>query len=278
MPFFTEMNPDTGLVGAVAKDKGAELQASYMNADPFPHVAIDDFLPSEILDACLREFPQKSGDGSSAFDRDQERLKTQFNPDALSPRVRTLFYSFNSLPFIRVLQNITGIKGLIPDPYFLGAGFHEISNGGHLSVHTDFNHHLPMNLERRINVLVYLNQNWDPSFGGQIELWNRDMSRCVKSYEPAFNRCVIFNTTDQSFHGNPNVVNNPRGETRKSIALYYYTSTWSDAKREHTTQFKVRRGSGDKVDAAIRGRELIADVVPPIVLRAAKRLAGGRGG
>ena len=142
-----------------------------------------------------------------------------------------------------------------------------------------FNHHLPMNLERRINVLVYLNQDWNPSFGGQIELWNRDMSRCVKSYEPAFNRCVIFNTTDQSFHGNPNVVNNPHGVTRKSIALYYYTSTWSDAKREHTTQFRVRRGSADKVDAAVRGRELIADVVPPIVLRAAKRLQPvGRGG
>ena len=136
--------------------------------------------------------------------------------------VRRLFYSFNSKPFIRVLENITNINGLIPDPYFLGAGFHEIGQGGHLSVHVDFNHHKVMNLERRINVLIYLNKDWDKTCGGQLELWNKDVSKSVKSVVPAFNRCVIFNTTDWSYHGNPEPVKHPAGVTRKSIALYYY--------------------------------------------------------
>lgn len=234
MSFLTEMDVDTGFVGPIPKDKGAELSGAYRLADPFPHIAIDNFLPPDFLEACLAEFPQDIGEQGAVFDRDQERLKFQFNPDTLSPRLRALFYSFNSLPFIRVLQNITGIPGLIPDPYFLGAGFHEIRNGGHLSVHTDFNHHKPMNVERRINVLIYRNKDWDDAYGGQIELWNQDMSRCVKSYIPTFNRCVIFNTTDESFHGNPNIVRHPAGATRKSIALYYYTATWSDLKRDRS--------------------------------------------
>jgi hypothetical protein len=190
----------------------------------------------------------------------------------MEPPLRALFYAFNSKPFIRVLENITSIPGLIPDPYFLGAGFHEIKQGGHLSVHVDFNHHKVMNLERRINLLIYLNKDWKPEFGGQLELWNKDMSECKASVVPVFNRCAIFSTTEDSYHGNPQPINHPNGINRRSIALYYYTATWSDAKRDHSTQFKVRPGSTDKVDVAIKNRELLADLLPPIVLRSAKRL------
>jgi hypothetical protein len=273
LSFLNEMDVETGFIDSAIRDKGCELQSAYQNASPFPHIAIEDFLPPHILDLCLAEFPSPKAEVQ--FDRDQERLKSQFNPDELSPKLRALFYSFNSRPFIRLIENISGIKGLIPDPYFLGGGFHEISNGGHLSVHTDFNHHRVMNLERRINVLIYLNKNWRDDYGGQLELWNSDMSRSVQSFTPELNRCVIFNTTNSSFHGNPSVVNNPNNVSRKSIALYYYTSTWSADKREHTTQFRIRKGSADKRDAAVTNRELLTDLLPPIVLRNAKRLLGG---
>ena len=241
---------------------------------------IDDFLPPEILEACLREFPARQGAGGDApveYDRAQERLKSQYNPDQLAAQARTLFYSFNSRPFIRLLENITGIAGLIPDPYFLGAGFHEIGQGGHLSVHVDFNHHKVMNLERRINVLIYLNKDWRDDYGGQLELWNADMTERRQSITPVFNRCVIFNTSEFSYHGNPNPVNHPEGITRKSIALYYYTSTWSDAKREHTTQFRVRPGSEDRVDLAVKAKELVLDLTPPLLRRGLRRMRG-RGG
>lgn len=272
MTFLTEMDGATGFVDpGLPKDKGAELAAAYQAASPFPHTVIDDFLPPQVLETCLRLFPERDK-AAEAFDRDQERYKASFDPDTMSAELRALFYSFNSRPFINVLQNITGIKGLIPDPYFLGAGFHELTTGGHLSIHADFNYHKPMHLERRINVLIYLNKDWKDEYGGQLELWNDDMTEKVRSVVPLFNRCVIFNTTSNSMHGNPNPVNHPDGRPRRSIALYYYTATWSDAKRKHTTQFRPRAGTGDKTDWKVRIEELVADVTPPLLQRSLRGL------
>jgi hypothetical protein len=220
---------------------------------------------------CLRQFPSSSA-AVHTFDRAQERLKSQFNPDYLQKDTRNLFYTFNSRPFIRILENICGIRGLTPDPYFLGAGFHETRNTGYLSIHSDFNHHKPMNLERRVNVLIYLNKDWKSEYGGQLELWNDDVTSCVASVVPAFNRCVIFNTTSRSWHGNPEPVNHPADDTRKSIALYYYTATWADSGREHTTQFQVRKGSDDRIDWRVRSRELARDLLPPLVQRNLSRI------
>lgn len=267
------MDETNGLVATESsKERGIELCQAYQSADPFPHIVIDDFLPPRILEACLDQFPASSESAEEKFDRKQERLKESFHPDILPPIARNLFYSFNSRPFIRIVENITGIKGLIPDPYFLGAGFHRISQGGHLSMHADFNHHKPMNLERRVNVLVYLNKGWRAEYGGQLELWDQKMTRCVQSVVPLFNRCVIFNTTGESMHGNPQPVNHPDGMPRRSIALYYYTATWDDMKRDYTTQFQVRPGSRDSVDWQIRLHELASDIAPPILMRNFRRL------
>ena len=273
--YLCEMDEVTGLVTAgKASRRGRELSQAYASAVPFPHIVIDDFLPAPILEACLATFPNPTSE-TVTYDRDQERFKRQFNPDYLEPRTRSLFYSFNSFPFIQVMENITGIRGLIPDPFFLGAGFHEIGQGGHLSVHADFNHHKPMNLERRINVLIYLNKDWEDAYGGQLELWDEKMITKVKSITPKFNRCVIFNTTSKSYHGNPEKVRHPRGVSRKSIALYYYTSTWRAGNREHTTQFKARPGAGDRVDWQVKARELAFDLTPPILVRTLRKLKRG---
>jgi Rps23 Pro-64 3,4-dihydroxylase Tpa1-like proline 4-hydroxylase len=276
MPYLDLMNPRTGFIlpNAIG-DKGKELATEYANAEPFPSVMIDDFLPHELAESLLKHFGPAVVEGNGldqSYDRAQERLKNSYHPDALDDTARSIFYSFNSRPFIKIIENITGIKGLIPDPYYLGAGYHEIGNGGHLSIHADFNHHKPMNLERRINILIYLNKEWKEDYGGQIELWTDDMGRRVQSHVPTFNRCVIFNTTSTSMHGNPQPVNHPDGVSRKSVALYYYTSTWSDSRRSHTTQFKVRPGSEDKRDWKVRLGEIKTDILPPIMIRALSRL------
>jgi hypothetical protein len=269
MTFLSEMDPKTGLLSpTLDRHKGSEMAASYNSAAPFPHVVIDDFLPPAVLTACLESFSEEKNGVAPTFDRAQERLKTQVNPDTLGSFSRQLFYSFNSLPFLRVIANITSIDGLIPDPYFLGGGFHEITQSGHLSVHADFNHHLPMNLERRVNVLIYLNKDWQLDFGGALELWNRDVTECIVRVAPIFNRCVIFNTTSFSYHGNPDPVNHPDGVSRKSIALYYYSATWNGTKRDHTTQFRARADSADKVDWRVKTKEFAEDILPPFVTRA----------
>ena len=269
MSYLDIMNSDTGFLPSVAgRALGKEFTATYQAASPYPHVVIDDFLPPALLDKVLVWFgADQSGIEDVTFDRPQERFKSSFQPDSLGNELRQLFYSFNSRPFIKIMENITGIKGLIPDPHFLGAGIHEIKQGGHLSVHADFNHHVPMNLERRINVLIYLNKDWELEYGGSLELWDATMGNCVQTIVPVFNRCVIFNTTSNSQHGNPQPIAHPQGTSRKSIALYYYTSTWNGTKRSHTTQFQVRPGSADRPDWRVKMRELKDDLLPPILAR-----------
>ncbi|ASY65937.1 hypothetical protein SJ05684_b49550 (plasmid) [Sinorhizobium sojae CCBAU 05684] len=272
MVYLYEMNEKNGLISAeIDRDKGSELNQAFRTAEPCPFIVIDNFLPPSLLETCLDEFPT-SDKAEEKFDRSQERLKESFNPDTLPPKIRELFYSFNSRPFIRLVENITGIKGLIPDPYFAGAGLHRLSQGGHLSIHADFNHHKPMNLERRVNVLIYLNKDWRPEYGGLFELWDQGMTKCHHSILPSFNRCVIFNTTLESMHGNPQPVNHPDGVPRRSIALYYYTATWDETKRDATTQFRVRPGTADRTDWRTKISEMATDLAPPLVMRNYRRL------
>lgn len=258
-------------------EKGADLHNDYVTAEPFPHIVIDGFCSPAILEACLEDFPAAPDPDSQSFDRAQERYKTSFNPDHLSSRVRSFFYSMNSRPFLKFLENLTGVEGLIPDPYFLGGGFHQTTNGGHLSVHADFNLHSKLRLERRLNLLIYLNEDWDERFGGNLELWDQEMKACVRRVAPVYNRCVVFSTNATSFHGHPDPVNHPEGKPRRSIALYYYTATWDGTARDFTTQFKKRPGSGDKVDWKVRSHEFLEDILPPIIARNMRRIANRLG-
>src|SRR2546425_8447346 len=148
-----------GFFDPAVGDLGQQFHQQYISADPFPHIVFDDFIEADILDQCLREFPEVSR-SEVAYHRSQENLKFEFKPEHLSPALRSLFYSFNSMPFLGFLEGLTGIKGLIPDPYFVGGGFHLVAEGGHLNVHADFNRHALLGLERRINVLIYLNKDW----------------------------------------------------------------------------------------------------------------------
>jgi hypothetical protein len=129
-----------------------------------------------------------------------------------------------------------------------------------------------MGLERRVNVLIYLNKNWREEYGGCLELWDQNMKKCRKRIIPTFNTCVIFNTDSTSFHGNPVPVSHPGDESRRSIALYYYTATWDNTRRAHTTLFKARRNSLDKMDFRIKLQELVEDLVPPVAYRALRKI------
>lgn len=261
---------------AQAVAAAAKLAADYRSAAPFPHIVLDDFLPSAATEKVLAEFPR---DIIGEQERTQELYKGFRLPDDLPQGfARALFYGFNGRPFLRFLEELTGIEGLIPDPYYLGGGFHETRRGGRLGIHADFNLHKKMRLRRRINVLVYLNREWDESYGGALELWSQDMSRKEKSIAPRFNRCVIFNTDATSWHGHPDPLACPESITRKSLALYYYTA--SDAifseEKVKTTVFKTRPGSGDKFDWYIRTKYFLRDCVPPVLLRAGLRLVKGK--
>lgn len=250
----------------VASTAARPLAEAYQAATPYNHICIDDFLPGAMLErvrADLATLPE----AATSFDRAQERLKTTYIPERLPLYTRNLFYALNSRPFILFLEELTRIQGLIPDPYFAGAGIHRTATGGHLDIHADFNLHKKMNLERRLNVLIYLNLDWRAEWGGSFEIWDKEMTRKEASFVPLYNRMVCFSTGSDTFHGNPEPVNHPEGEPRLSIALYYYTATWDASRKAHTTLFKPRPDTADARDRHVARWSLIKDILPPILFR-----------
>lgn len=262
-----KIDPETFLIDtASARKLGDKHAQAYQSAEPYHHTCIDNFLPEAVLEGVLADL-DKLPKAEQSFSRAQENLKSSFIPERLPTYTKNLFYAFNSRPFILFLEQMTGIKGLIPDPYFSGAGIHKTLNGGHLDIHADFNLHDKMMVERRLNVLIYLNRNWQKDWGGSFEVWDKQMTTKMASFVPTFNRMVCFSTGSDTFHGNPEPVNHPDGEPRQSIALYYYTATWDDTRKKHTTLFKPRPGTEDQADKRIARRELAKDILPPFLYR-----------
>ena len=261
------LDPETlHLTSAQAKEIGSSHNMHYRSGQPYHHICIDNFLPVDILERVIDDL-EHLPESEASFSRAQENLKSSYNPDRLPAFTKQLFQSFNSRHFILFLEEMTGIKGLIPDPYFVGAGIHKTLNGGHLDIHADFNVHKQMRIERRLNVLIYLNRDWQADWGGSFEVWDNKMTQKMASFVPTYNRMVCFSTGSDTFHGNPEPVNHPNGEPRQSIALYYYTATWDDSRVEHTTIFKPRPGTQDQRDRQVARRALTKDLIPPVIYR-----------
>ncbi len=180
----------------------------------------------------------------------------------------------NSPAVLKFLEAMTGIPGLIADPYYVGGGLHETLKGGHLGVHADFNIHRPMNVERRLNLLVYLNDDWLPEYGGDLELWDQKMEKRWHRIAPVIGRAVVFNTSLDSYHGQPDPLTCPDGRSRKSIATYYYTADEDGINKlpGRTTAFKARPGTGDRADRRIQFDHFLRDWVPPRLYRYAAKL------
>lgn len=205
----------------------------FKSATPFEHVVMDDFLSAAHARFLAERFPKpdhpvwldwktrsphqygKQGAGSSRH----------FN--LLDAEFRLALHEFNAHGFLEFVEAVTGIDKLIPDPWFTGGGPHQILAGGLLDIHTDFNQYDRMDTYRRVNVLIYLTEEWQPAWRGELELWDARPAaggQCVKSVAPLFNRAVIFKTDKRSFHGHPSEWSAPAPITRRSIALYYYTA------------------------------------------------------
>jgi hypothetical protein len=252
--------------------EGKARAEKYQSAEPYPHIVMEDFVDADILRRVLDEFPDR--DGREFFDRDQERFKFQFNPNTVqSGLIRNLLAELNSEPFLAFLSEMTGIPGLISDAYFSGGGLHETLSGGHLGVHADFNIHKSMNVERRLNLLIYLNEDWPDEYGGHLELWDRKMRKAAHRILPVMARAVVFSTTLSSFHGQPDPVTCPPDRSRRSIATYYYTALPAEKSiPKRTTTFQARPESTDRTDWSIRYKHFVQDWVPARLQRYAVRL------
>jgi Rps23 Pro-64 3,4-dihydroxylase Tpa1-like proline 4-hydroxylase len=147
----------------------------------------------------------------------------------------------NSKEFLQFLQELTGVRDLVPDPQFNGGGIHMIPKGGKLNVHVDFSRaFFDNNLYRRVNILLYMNEGWQDEWEGALELWDdrpADGGNLIKKVYPIFNRMIVFGTSKNSWHGHPTPLNCPEGEYRKSLAVYYYSATPGDDLEEHSTVY-----------------------------------------
>jgi Rps23 Pro-64 3,4-dihydroxylase Tpa1-like proline 4-hydroxylase len=277
MPEELETLSDTRVMNALLGDEfNAKLEAlgqakaeEYQANSPYPHIYFDNFLPREVAEAALRDFPEpKEADWRVSTDVNQRKKLSFDTAEKLPPTVRDVLYFLNTTPMLKFLQTLTGIQGVLPDPYYTGGGLHQIRPGGLLEVHADFSYHKGLRLDRRINVLVYLNKDWKEEYGGHFELWDRDIKRAEKKILPVFNRCAIFSTTSVSFHGHPLPLACPPDRNRKSIATYYYSNGRPEEDpgltHRHEVAFQERPGL-NSVKATIRLKNAIRAITPPVV-------------
>ena len=223
----------------------AQLKAQYQSAEPYPHILIDNFLFDEIAKSAESEFPDPRSPEWLHYKHYNEKKLAHSSLEAMPELLKRIILELNSDRFCRWLGDLTGIHGLMPDPSLAGGGLHQMERGGFLNMHADFTSHPRHETwARRVNVLIYLNTGWEDSFGGSLELWDRKMTGCVRSIAPLFNRCVIFNTDRDSFHGLPNPLTCPDGMTRKSIALYYFTD---DGQKAFTQSTEYRAAPQDSI-------------------------------
>jgi Rps23 Pro-64 3,4-dihydroxylase Tpa1-like proline 4-hydroxylase len=207
------------------KIKSAKFGTSFFEF-PYKHLVIDNFLDSDSANLCLQSFPDLSDVGwEHSNDADIEikyrtTWKSEFDiPEGIVDTIRLM----NSSYFLLAMGEKFEISKVMSDPYFTGGGLNATKRGGLLDVHVDGNYHDASGLNRRLNALLYLNPNWRPGWGGELGLYNKHGDICIKEIAPLFNRLVIFDSHDYSFHGLPAPLNFPEGEVRKSIILYYYT-------------------------------------------------------
>lgn len=241
---------------------------SYAQAKPFPHIVMDNFLPEGVLDQILEEFPKPGEINWQKFDAAAEKKLASTSELQMGEATRFLLYQLNSSMFVRFLEKLTGISGIIPDPHFQGGGLHQIEKGGFLKMHVDFNKHKDLGLDRRLNLLIYLNKDWQEEYGGHFELWDRDMTHCVKKVLPIFNRCVVFSTSDFSYHGHPDPLTCPEGRTRKSLALYYYSNgrPAEEVSNAHSTVFLARPGDNlNSKSSSVPLKTVVKKFIPPII-------------
>lgn len=208
----------------------SQLRDQYRSAKPFPHVVIDDILLPEVarsVEAGFETALRHKQHGATKAHRDV-LLKTG-TPDLsrMTFDQVAVFDAIHSGRFVQFLESVTGIKPVFSDPELRGGGLHSSWRGGYLNVHTDFNFHPGEHTHRRLNLIIYVNEEWREEWGGALEFWNADVSTCEARFLPKFNRAVLFETSEISFHGHPVPLTCPEGVTRKSLAVYYY-SHWPD--------------------------------------------------
>ncbi len=218
------------------------LRSQFRDAVPFPSILIDNFLEASFAREVVRSYPSfaKSQELGRSFKAVNEVGKVQVTDSKVFPAPVAELNRFLSSPaFVSLMQTVSGYDELLPDEELVGGGIHQTGPRGRLDVHVDFNYIPERKLYRRLNIIIFFNEQWEESWGGRLELWDDKVQNCMHSFLPIFNRCVIFETNEISYHG-VTAVTCPPDYSRKSFAGYYYTREEKPQYDPHSTIFRAR--------------------------------------
>jgi len=244
------------------EDRLPSLQQQYQSAQPYGHIVLDDVLTASTLEGAYAGFAALDLTDWTNYLHVNERKFANANCATWGSTLQEIHDALSTPRFLDFLSQLTGIGGLYADPAMDGGGLHRSVRGAHLNIHADFTaHHSNQRWRRRVNLLLYLNREWEPSWGGELQLWDRDVTECQAKIAPLGNRVLLFTTDEHSFHGHPEPLNFPDGIARQSLALYYFTE------EEHplvkSTNYRARPGDGLKRVAIYLDKKALAayDVV-----------------
>ena len=227
------------------RERLSVLKTEFATAHPYQHVVIDNFLPQNVFQQAMADFDVVSKEQWTGYLHVNERKFANSNPSTWGPTLQQIANELNSPEFVSLLEELTGIPNLLIDPAFEGGGLHQSLRGGFLNMHADFTvHPHQRQWKRRLNLLLYCNENWLPEYGGDLELWDSTMSHAEKVVQPLGNRVLIFATDPTSFHGHPDPLQCPDGVARRSMALYYFT--YEDKPNVRSTEYRARPNDGSK--------------------------------
>jgi Rps23 Pro-64 3,4-dihydroxylase Tpa1-like proline 4-hydroxylase len=216
-----------------------KLSTDFAGAQPYKHLVMDNFLKEEVAALLYDHFPSIEK-LSKHYKGLNENKSEGSNFNDFHPVFTQVRNDFMSPEFAKWMSQVTGIKEVFITDDKLGTGLHQGGDGSFLDIHVDFSIHHLKNVYRRLNMLIYLNKNWKTEYGGSMEMWDASMSKMVKAVPPLFNRCLIFETSDISYHGYSKITL-PPGETRKSFYTYFYTNQPANAQvKYHDTVFKPK--------------------------------------
>jgi hypothetical protein len=223
-------NPGISQLSSAVTDQADHFRDVFVHARPFKHLSVDDFFAVDFAERLLQEFPRFNPELARNEMGDVAGKAVNTKLRDISPAYRELYETIGGRPFLELMSRISGIPDLILDPRLYGGGTHENLHGQELDPHVDFNFDEAQQLHRRLNVIVYLNKGWQPAWGGAIEIHSNPRDPAmnqVRAFDPIFNRCVMFETNEISWHGFPKITlpSDKRDLSRKSISIYLYTKT-----------------------------------------------------